>query len=124
MFPFSLSIVSNFSSGFPFPFTEHKVAAIEKLRATPSLEYAIFIIGFFLDFYGMLHAPTYLPGVSVVLDVENCKAAIPGVGNTPIVLTYTKDVARFMAASLNLPKWPQRSIIVGDKVTANELLEY
>ncbi|CZR69440.1 uncharacterized protein PAC_19340 [Phialocephala subalpina] len=97
--------------GLPFPFTAFKVAAIEKLRATPSLEYAIFITGFFLDFYGMPHAPTYMPGVSVIVDVENMKAAIPGEGNTPTVFTYTKDVAEFIAASLDLPKWRQRSII-------------
>jgi hypothetical protein len=50
------------------------------------------------------------------------KAAIPGEGNTPIVFTYTTDVAKFVAASLELPKWPQRSVIAGDKITANQLV--
>jgi hypothetical protein len=70
----------------------------------------------------MPHVPTYLPGISVIVDVENMKAAIPGEGDTPIVFTYTTDVANFVAASLELPKWPQRSVIVGDKITANQLV--
>ncbi|KIM93965.1 hypothetical protein OIDMADRAFT_35415 [Oidiodendron maius Zn] len=43
--------------------------------------------------------------ISVIVDVENMKAAIPGDGNTPIVFTYTVDMAKFVAASLELPKW-------------------
>ena len=108
-------------SNFPFPFAGYKVAAIEKLRAT-SLAHTIFITGQFLDYFGMPHVPTYLPGISVVVDVENMKAAIPRDGNTPIVFTYTVDVAKFVAASLELPKWPQRSVIVGDRITANQLV--
>lgn len=111
----------NCASNFPFPFAAYKVAAVEKLRAT-SLEYAVFITGQFLDYFGMPHAPTYLPSLSVIVDVENMKAAIPGEGNTPIVFTYTADVAKFVAASLDLPKWPQRSVIVGDRITANQLV--
>lgn len=40
----------------------------------------------------------------------------------PVVFTYTKDVGRFVAGSLELPEWPEKSFMVGDKVTLNELL--
>ena len=63
-----------------------------------------------------------MQGISVIVDVENMRAAIPGEGNTPMIFTHTADIAKFMAASLDLPKWPRRCVIVGDRITANRLV--
>ena len=109
------------TSNFAFPFATYKIAAIDKLRVT-SLEYTSFLTGVFLDYFGMPHAPTYLSGLSIIVDVVNMKAAIPGKGNTPIVFTYTADVATFVAASLDLAAWPEKSVIAGDKITSNQLV--
>ncbi|KIN00730.1 hypothetical protein OIDMADRAFT_42516 [Oidiodendron maius Zn] len=106
---------------FAFPFAAYRIAAIDKLRVT-SLEYTSFLTGVFLDYFGMPHAPTYLSGFSIIVDVVNMKAAIPGEGNTPIVFTYTADVATFVAASLDLAAWPKKSVIAGDKITSNQLV--
>jgi nucleoside-diphosphate-sugar epimerase len=100
---------------------DYKCAAVSKLQAS-RLSFTTYICGFFLDYFGYPHAPTYLPPMHIVLDTENHKAAIPGDGETPVVFTYTKDVGRFAAASLELAKWPEKAFMIGDKVTLNELL--
>lgn len=60
--------------------------------------------------------------LNVVVDVANNTAAIPGSGNVPVVLTYTMDIAKFVAASLALSKWEPKTYLVGDIVTWNELV--
>lgn len=54
--------------------------------------------------------------------MEHNAAGIPGDGNTPVTLTYTFDVARFVAAALDLEAWPRELRVVGDEVTFNELV--
>lgn len=58
------------------------------------------------------------------LDIPNNAAAIPGSGNTPSAFTHTKDVGKFVAASLDLEKWEPDTFIIGDKVTWNEFLQH
>ncbi|CAI6092113.1 unnamed protein product [Clonostachys chloroleuca] len=41
----------------------------------------------------------------MVSDIANNAAAIPGSGDVPAVFTHTSDVARFVAASLDLDHW-------------------
>lgn len=101
---------------------DYKCAALEKLRGSP-LSFTAYICGFFLDYYGYPYAPTYLPPMHIVLDMHNAKAAIPGNGDVPVVFTYTKDVGKLVAASLDVREWPEKAFIVGDKVTLNELLK-
>lgn len=62
--------------------------------------------------------------MSIVLDIPSKKAAIPGSGNEPAVFTHTTDVAKFVAASLDLDKWDTASYVVGDRVTWNEFLHF
>lgn len=38
-----------------------------------------------------------------------------GSGTVPLFMTHTRDVGRFVVASLSLPKWEKRSFIVGDR---------
>ncbi|KAH8701510.1 hypothetical protein BGW36DRAFT_414534 [Talaromyces proteolyticus] len=100
---------------------DYKCAAICKLKSSP-LSFTSYICGFFLDYYGYPYAPTYLSPMHIVLDMENAKAAIPGNGEVPVVFTHSKDVGKFVAASLELREWPEKAFMVGDKVTLNELL--
>ena len=55
--------------------------------------------------------------------MDNNAAAISGSGNTPVVFTHTIDVAKFVAASLDLDKWDKRFFVKGDKLTWNEFLQ-
>lgn len=54
--------------------------------------------------------------------MEHNVAGIPGDGSAPVTLTYTFDVARFVAAALDLEAWPRELRVVGDEVTFNELV--
>ncbi|KAH8586948.1 hypothetical protein B0O99DRAFT_527682 [Bisporella sp. PMI_857] len=118
------------SDGYPFHLpglegymsSQYKIAAFEKLRAT-KMECTRFIIGFLMDYYGFPAEKIDIIPLAVVLDVENCKAAIPAGGNDPITLTHSQTIGKFVAASLDLPKWPEKSWIIGDTMTWNEVLD-
>lgn len=104
-----------------FPIAKLKLAAIQKLQST-TLEYTSVSNGFFMDYYGLPRAKSYLQPFVLVLDMAQNAAAIPGSGNTPVVFTHTFDVAKFVAALMSSTGWPKRSVIVGDKKTWNEAL--
>lgn len=59
--------------------------------------------------------------ISFFIDMRNNFAALPGSGEVPVVFTHTFDVARFVAAALNLPVWERTSWIIGDRITWNDL---
>jgi len=102
---------------------DNKIATVEKLAALP-LNYTRFVNGFFLDYFGYPHYPTYMPYMAIVFDIQNKIAAIPGDGETPVTFTLTRDVGKFVAASLDLESWDERSLIVGDKVKLNDMLKW
>lgn len=88
------------------------------------MNYTRFMNGTFMDYFGPPQAPSQLNVISLIVDHENRKAAVPGDGNSPVVLTHSTDVARFVAASLDLEEWPEASFIHGDKLTLNELVAF
>ncbi|KAF9781446.1 hypothetical protein IL306_013442 [Fusarium sp. DS 682] len=102
----------------------NKLRAQDELRKT-NLEWTSVHLGFFLDFWGSpksaaksnLHTP------STFVDIKYRAAAIPGSGDVPVTFTYSRDVARFVAALLNLEKWEEATYIIGDKVTFNEMVK-
>lgn len=104
-----------------FSVVRGKLAATQKLQST-SLEYTTVSNAFFMDYYGLLKAKSYLQPFVFAIDMAHNAAAIPGSGDTPVVFTHTFDVAKFVAALTGQPSWPKRSIIVGDKKTWNEAL--
>ncbi|OCK84255.1 NAD(P)-binding protein [Lepidopterella palustris CBS 459.81] len=123
---FGIDYVEAKRQGFALPseqLVDYKVQAVEKLEASP-LNFTRFIVGFFLDYSGYPHFKTYLPHMAIVLDIPNAVAAIPGDGEVPVVFTLTRDVGKFVAASLDLEKWEPKSVIVGDRLTLNQLLKY
>ncbi|KAM0562002.1 hypothetical protein ACHAPJ_002444 [Fusarium lateritium] len=99
----------------------NKLRAQEELRKT-SLEWTSIHNGFFLDFWGSANIKSYLPRAATFIDSPNRTAAIPGSGDVPVTFTYSRDVARFVAAFLDVNKWERSTFIIGDKVTWNELL--
>jgi len=104
-----------------FPIAQFKLDAIDELKKT-DLEYTLFSNGFFLDYLGQPKVQSYLSPLVIVIDFQHKVAGIPGKGTEPIAFTRTKDVGRFVAASIGLDKWPERSIIIGDKKSWNEIL--
>ncbi|GJC83394.1 oxidoreductase swnN [Colletotrichum liriopes] len=122
------------SSGWGVPHTEqhasqlgsvpHKLRAKALLKETKDLEYTVVHNGFFLDYWGTPAVPSNMSPFTLVIDIPNDAATIPGSGNTPIAFTHTTDVGKFVAAALDLEKWEPETFIVGDKVTWNEFLQH
>ncbi|EQB43253.1 hypothetical protein CGLO_18107 [Colletotrichum gloeosporioides Cg-14] len=126
---FTLDYVQGVTQGYPFPVpgsqmykaAEYKVDTLEKLKST-QMEYTRFISGFLMDYYGYPAVPCPVLPLAVVLDVENCQAAIPTDGNSPVTLTHSETIGRFVAASLDLRCWPKKALIIGDTLTWNQAL--
>ena len=97
-------------------------ASLEALRKA-DLEWTRFVVGYFLDCYSLASLKTHLPPLSFAIDVANKKAAIPGTGNEPIAFTYTYDMAKFVAAFLEEPKWEELTFCYGEKTTWNEFVK-
>lgn len=98
-----------------------KLDAVDALQKT-SLEFTLFYVGYFLDFWGYPRVRSYQRQNVICVDIEHNTAAIPGSGEVPVAFTHTLDVAEFVAASLDLPKWEPESFVIGDTVTWNEFL--
>ncbi|KAF4783124.1 hypothetical protein HER10_EVM0006416 [Colletotrichum scovillei] len=100
---------------------QSKLDGVEALKNS-SLEYTLYYVGYFLDFWGYPRVKSYQIQNIIVVDIENNRAAIPGKGDTPVTFTHTLDVAEFVVASLELPKWEKESYVIGENVTWNEFL--
>ncbi|GME65728.1 NmrA-like family protein [Neofusicoccum parvum] len=105
-----------------FPIFKYQKAAIELLQKS-KLQWTVFYIGYIMDYFGAPNIHTRMVGPPVFVDVANNVAALPGTGNEPIVLTYSFDLARFVDGLLATPDWPQRSIVIGDKLTWNKFVK-
>lgn len=101
-----------------------RIAAQEELRKAKTLESTVFNTGYFMDYWGIPAVPSYHARMPTYfwIDMANNAAALPGSGNVPAVFTHCKDVARFVAASLDLPSWDPEMNVYGDRLTWNEFL--
>jgi uncharacterized protein YbjT (DUF2867 family) len=81
--------------------------------------------GIFLNYLATpLNGVATLKPLKFWIDVENCRATIPGDGNMKLAYTAVEDVGEFVAKALNMPgEWPQTLRIVGATVTHNELVK-
>lgn len=91
--------------------------------AKTRLEYTAFNVGWFMEYYGMPHVETYITQTTFIVDMANKHAAIPGDGTQPMTFTYTKDVAKFVVAALDLPTWDRNTFVIGDKMTWNDFVK-
>jgi hypothetical protein len=76
----------------------------------------------FMDYMGQPHIPSHLRPFHWAIDMDSRQAAIPGTGNELITMTYSKDVARFLARLLEEEDWPAYSLISGCDVTMNRIV--
>lgn len=98
-------------------------APVEEAVRKSRLEYTSFELGVFMNYLASgTPGAGYLAPLKFVLDVENCSGMIPGDGNKPVVMTRAEDVGTFVAAALDLPKWPEVSRMAGDRLSYNEIL--
>lgn len=89
------------------------------------LEYTIFECGFFLNYLGTgTPGQGYMGPFKPLIDVENCTASFVGDGNYHTVQTHGDDVGKFVAASLDLDKWPEVSRMAGDRKAVNEMIDH
>ncbi|GME32557.1 Pyridoxal-phosphate dependent enzyme [Neofusicoccum parvum] len=98
------------------------VATYAELEKT-GLEWTAFNVGWFLEYFGMPHVKTNLPQTTFVVDMANKKAAIPGTGKDLMTFTYSLDVAKFVVAALDLPKWDRDTVVIGDKMTWEQFVK-
>ncbi|OGM51062.1 hypothetical protein ABOM_000293 [Aspergillus bombycis] len=104
------------------PLHAFKFKAIELLE-TSSLEYTLFSNGLFMDYWFAPHIPSAFDfNAPSWVDLDNNFAAIPGNGDTPLVLTHSQDIGRFVVKVLGLNEWEKRCFLVGDRLTLNEFL--
>ncbi|KAF5008664.1 hypothetical protein FDECE_5076 [Fusarium decemcellulare] len=97
-------------------------ATAQELHKT-SLEWTTIRVGQFADHLGIPHIKSYMNPVAINVDVANRAAAIPGSGNDLIVYTYSFDMAKFVVAALDLPKWDRDLFCYSDKTTVNQIVE-
>ncbi|KAM5349894.1 hypothetical protein ACJ41O_006399 [Fusarium nematophilum] len=104
-----------------FPPALAKKAAIEELEAT-SLEWTKVYNGYFLDYYGTPKLKSYMDDISFFIDVRINFAALPGSGEVPVVFIHSFDVAKFVAAALDLPVWERTpgSLAIGSRGTTSQ----
>lgn len=76
-----------------------------------------------MDYWGIPGVKSNMLPVVFCIDIPHKAAAIPGDGNTPVIFTHTTDVAKYVAASLDLEEWDPVSHVIGDRVTWNEFLQ-
>ncbi|EKM60075.1 uncharacterized protein PHACADRAFT_192479 [Phanerochaete carnosa HHB-10118-sp] len=93
------------------------------MRAS-GLEYTVFEVGMFMNYLaagtpGLGHLDPFV----FIFDVEHCRATLPGDGSAYFVQTRAEDIGKFVAASLDLDKWPEFSQIRGDRRKLNEIVQ-
>ncbi|KAJ3550898.1 hypothetical protein NM688_g4974 [Phlebia brevispora] len=96
---------------------------VEEAVRKSGLEFTLYECGSFMNYLadgtpGLGRANS----MKFVLDVEACTAEIPGDGNIGVALTRIEDIGEFVAASLDLEKWPEVSQMAGDVKTHNQMV--
>ncbi|KAH6714334.1 hypothetical protein BKA61DRAFT_481756 [Leptodontidium sp. MPI-SDFR-AT-0119] len=104
------------------PTTSIKLQALEEVKKT-DLQYTTFYPGFFTDFYAIGAIKLYMTPMTSVVDLAHNIAAIPGLGDVPIVFTHISDVGKYVDAALDLEKWETEYYLIGDKVTWHEFVK-
>lgn len=99
-----------------------KFKAADRLESS-GLEYTRFSNGMFMDYWFSPRIPSAFKfNMANWVDLDNFFAAIPGDGCTPMVLTHSRDIARFVVAVLGIPRWERRYHLVGDRLTINDFV--
>lgn len=71
----------------------------------------------------MPYVESNLKPLTFVLDMANKAASIPGTGDEQMTFTYTKDLARFVVAALDLQRWNYPMVCYSAKTTWNRVVK-
>lgn len=77
-----------------------------------------------MDYWAQPHVSAHMLPEMPWVDIAAGEASIPGSkGDVKVTFTMTRDVARFITkAVLSADRWPQKSYIIGDKLTFDEIV--
>ena len=101
-----------------------KAVIQEELTKYPQLEYTLYITGLFMDYFLGSKNTSHLKKLKVFVDPDKGQAfEVPGDGNDSLVFIKIGDAAKFVAASLDLDKWPRLGGMVGERTTYNNVIK-
>jgi dTDP-D-glucose 4,6-dehydratase len=75
-----------------------------------------------MDYFGQPHVPSHLRPFKWVFDMATRRVAIPGTGDELITMTYSKDMARFVARLVEEDEWPEYSLVSGSDASLNQVV--
>ena len=104
------------------PQQEIRNATIKALR-TLDLEFTTVYNGFIMDAFGIPHIKSHMGPIGIHIDMHNRTAAIPGDGDTQMMFSYSYDIARFVEAALDLPRWDEEVYCYSELGTYNKVVE-
>lgn len=105
----------------------YKEAVWEAVRAS-GLEYTRFACGLFMNLFvtgtprGEEAALAGLSRWDFVVNIRAGTADVPGDGEARVTFTESRDVAKFVAASLDLDEWEEVCGMEGETLTFNEVV--
>ncbi|KAH6683633.1 hypothetical protein F5X68DRAFT_210903, partial [Plectosphaerella plurivora] len=102
-------------------YTAALTGAVDAIKKA-GLTYTRVMNGIFMDYFGLPHVSSHLRPFAWALDIPGRRAAIPGTGDDLISITYSKDVARFVAALVGEDEWPEYSLISGSDASLNQIV--
>ncbi|KAH7131120.1 NmrA-like family protein [Dactylonectria macrodidyma] len=106
----------------PYPDKKFHAIGRRELEKT-NLEFSYIYPGMFMDYFGMPNIDTHLRNLYVIIDPANGVAYVPGDGNAKMAMSFTKDVARYVALALELDKWPRVMTTVSSTMTLKEIID-
>ncbi|KAF2092894.1 NAD(P)-binding protein [Rhizodiscina lignyota] len=108
----------------PLSWKSGKQQVINELRKHPNLEWTLFLNGYFMDYWAQPHLSAHMVPETPFIDIAAGEASIPGAkGNVKVAFTMTRDVAKFITKAVMCnDKWPEKSYIIGDKMTFDEIV--
>ncbi|KAB8437431.1 hypothetical protein FH972_025109 [Carpinus fangiana] len=104
-----------------------KIEVLDAIKAT-GMGYTRYCCGLFLNIMGsgtpkgQEEALGGLRPWNFVINMKAGTADVPGDGTDPISLTTTRDIGRFVAASLDLETWPELTLFEGDRKSFRDLV--
>ncbi|KAJ4256889.1 hypothetical protein NW762_008985 [Fusarium torreyae] len=99
-----------------------KLEAHKFLKSVKNIKSTIVQNGYLMDYWGMPTIKSHMQSSTLILDIPNNSAGIPGTGDEAVIFSYSGDVANLVAALLDSDDWDPVSHVVGDKLTWHEFL--
>jgi nucleoside-diphosphate-sugar epimerase len=93
------------------------------LASQSSLEYTLFNIGWFMDYF-ISSDKSYMKPLPNIwpLDLKQKTLRLLGSGDEPVTFTAARDAARALAHLVNVPNWPTYTYVAGETTTWNQVL--